>query len=107
AIVAYLSSLDGGAGGTLPTMSWSPIGSSDAVEVSVRFPGTAPAHPTIETLMSMGGGDMHSASYSLVETSDPHLWKTRVDFSMAGPWTLRLLYGDKHLDRAIEVGGSP
>ncbi len=106
AIVAYLSSLDGGRGGMMPILTTKPIPGHDAVIVTVRFPMTVPKSASIVTSMSMGGGAMHGSTTALHQTSDPHVWTARIHFDMAGPWTLRLNYDGKHLTRTIEIGDS-
>ncbi len=106
AIVAYLSSLDGGMGGMMPTLTTTPVAGQDAVVVTVRFPAMIPKSARIVTAMSMGGGAMHGSTTALHPTADPHVWTATVHFTMAGPWTLRLEYGNMHLTQSIVVGDS-
>lgn len=103
-IVAYLSSLDGGGGRPVATLS--PAKPSGSATLTVRFTGTPPAHVEAVPSMQMGGSAMHDAKVTLKATSDPHVWKGTVSFSMAGAWTIDVTYDGKHLTVPVDVAGS-
>jgi hypothetical protein len=56
--------------------------------------------------MQMGAGSMSGAKVALAPTSDPHVWKGLVRFSMGGPWTVDILYDDKKMSVPLNVAGS-
>ncbi len=103
-VVAYLSSLDGGGGQPVATLS--PAKPENHAVLTVRFPGTPPRHVTAVPAMHMGGSGMDSARVTLHPTSDPHVWKGVVSFSMGGPWTIDVVYDGKHLTVPVNVVGS-
>ena len=104
-IVAYLSSLDGGASESGPIVTLSPAKPSDHATLTVRFPGDPPKHVTALPTMKMGAGTMTTAQVVLHPTSDPHVWKGNVTFSMGGPWEIELVYDGKRLTVPVNVGG--
>jgi Cytochrome C oxidase, cbb3-type, subunit III/YtkA-like len=103
-IADYLANLDGGATGSQPTITFSPAHPSDYVLVMVRFPGTPPSHVSAVASMAMGAGPMKSPQVELKPTSDPHVFEGRIEFSMAGSWTVHIDYDGKELDSPIVVG---
>lgn len=103
-IVAYLSSLDGG--GSQPVATLDPVKPGKNAVLSVRFPGTLPKRVTAVPAMQMGGSSMTTAPITLRPTSDPHIWKGNVSFSMGGPWTIDVIYDGKHLTVPVNVPGS-
>lgn len=105
-VVAYLSSLDGGRGGAGPVATLDPAKPSSQATLTVRFPGAAPHRVTAEPAMQMGGSTMRAAKVTLAPTSDPHVWRGKVSFSMGGPWTIDVTYDGKHLTVPVNVAGS-
>lgn len=103
-VVAYLSSLDGGGGRPVATLT--PARPSKSAVLTVRFPGTPPKHVTAVPGMQMGGSTMTTPMVTLHPTSDPHVWKGNVSFSMGGPWTINVVYDGKHLTLPVNVAGS-
>jgi cytochrome c553 len=103
-VVAYLSSLDGG-GGT-PVATVSPAKPSSDATLTVRFPGTPPKHVSAVPSMEMGGSKMSSSRIALLPTADPHVWSGKISFSMGGPWTIDVIYDGKHLAVPVQVAGS-
>lgn len=103
-IADYLASLDGGASQNEPTITITPPHPIDNVEITVRFPGTPPAHVTALATMAMGSMPMHSATVVLKQGGDPHLYTGKIEFSMGGPWTIHVKYDGKQLDQPITVG---
>ena len=105
-IVAYLSSLDGGANSTQPVVTFDPATPVDEATVTVRFPGTPPAGVTVLPIMQMGASTMQTRQITLTQsTSDPHVFTGKVVFSMGGPWTIRVQYDGNQLDVPLTVGG--
>jgi mono/diheme cytochrome c family protein len=103
-VVAYLSSLDGGGGQPVATLD--PARPTKKAVLSVRFPGSPPARVIAVPRMRMGTSTMTTATVTLHPTSDAHLWKAAVIFSMGGPWTIDVIYGGKHLLVPVNVAGS-
>ncbi len=104
-IVAYLSSLDGGAAGSGPTIVLSPENPVTTATLTVRFPGAVPAQVTAAAIMHMGVST-HEYTISLRPASDPHVLSGILRFTMAGPWIVEVRYGSTVIDKPIEVGGS-
>jgi mono/diheme cytochrome c family protein len=105
-IVAYLSSLDGGAVGDKPVVTFDPATPTDVATITVRFPGTPPASVSVLPIMQMGSSTMQTRTVQLQQSaSDPHTFSGRVVFSMGGPWTVRVQYGGQTLDVPLNVGG--
>jgi hypothetical protein len=103
-IVAYLSSLDGGANSSQPTVTFAPDPPTDEAIVKVRFPGTPPKDVSVLPVMQMGGGMMQTRLVHLQQPAhDPHVYVGRIVFSMGGPWTIRVLYEGKTLDVPLTV----
>jgi hypothetical protein len=103
-IVAYLSSLDGGANATAPVVTLSPNPPVDVATITVRFPGTPPKSVTVLPVMQMGTSTMQTRMVQLQPTSDPNVFSGRIVFSMGGPWTLKLQYDGHTMDVPITVG---
>ncbi|HEY5340455.1 MAG TPA: c-type cytochrome [Candidatus Aquilonibacter sp.] len=103
-IADYLASLDGGASQNRPTITITPAHPIDDVEITVHFPGTPPKHVTAVATMSMGSMPMHSPTVVLKQGGDSHLYTGKIEFSMGGPWTIRVKYDGKQLDQPISVG---
>jgi mono/diheme cytochrome c family protein len=104
-IVAYLSSLDGGANATAPVVTLSPNPPVDIATITVRFPGTPPKNVTVLPVMQMGTSTMQTRSVQLQpSTTDPNVFTGRIVFSMGGPWTLKLQYDGKMTDVPVTVG---
>ena len=105
-IVAYLSSLDGGANSTQPVVTFDPAAPVDVATISVRFPGTPPSSVSVLPIMQMGSSTMQTRTVQLQQSStDPHVFTGKVVFSMGGPWTIRLQYDGQTLDVPLTVGG--
>lgn len=105
-IVAYLSSLDGGANSTRPVVSFDPATPVDVATITVRFPGTPPSSVTVLPVMQMGSTNMQTRQVQLTQSaSDPHVFTGRVVFSMGGPWTVRVQYDGQTMDVPLTVGG--
>lgn len=105
-IVAYLSGLDG-AGGTQPTVRFIPAAPGTHSRIEVRFPETPPTKVLVLPRMEMGGMKMGDDSFALhPDAHDPHLFVGTITFTMTGPWIVRIVYGTKHLDVPVTVGGS-
>lgn len=105
-IVAYLSSLDGGANSTQPVVSFDPAKPVDVATISVHFPGTPPKDVTVLPIMQMGSSTMQTRVVHLEPSAtDPNVFTGRVVFSMGGPWTVRIEYDGKTLDVPLTVGG--
>lgn len=79
-IVAYLSTLDGGAAGAgIPIVSFLPEAPSEQATVSVVFQGTPPQHVSALPIMQMGTGSHQTPVVTLQpSTSDPHRFTGRV-----------------------------
>lgn len=104
-IVAYLSSLDGGANNTKPVVTFDPATPTDVATISVRFPGTPPSSVSVLPIMQMGSSKMQTRQVQLQPSaSDPHVFSGRVVFSMGGPWTVRVQYDGQTLDVPLNVG---
>jgi mono/diheme cytochrome c family protein len=104
-IVAYLSSLDGGANSTQPVVSFDPAKPVDVATISVRFPGTPPKNVSVLPVMQMGNSTMQTREVTLTPSAgDPHVFTGRVVFSMGGPWTVRVRYDGQTLDVPLTVG---
>jgi mono/diheme cytochrome c family protein len=104
-IVAYLGSLDGGLGNTLPVVTFSPAAPIDEATISVTFPGTAPASVSVLPVMHMGTGTHHTRQVQLQPSpTDPHTFTGRIEFSMGGPWIVQIEYDGHELDVPLSVG---
>ncbi|HVA34011.1 MAG TPA: c-type cytochrome, partial [Candidatus Baltobacteraceae bacterium] len=104
-IVAYLSSLDGGLEQNKPVVTFVPETPSEYATVSVRFNGTPPSSVTVLPIMHMGATSMQTQAITLQPSpGDPHVFTGRITFSMSGPWTVRIRYGDQTLDVPLTVG---
>lgn len=103
-IADYLAGLDGGASQSQPVISIAPAHPIDYADVTVRFPGPAPQKVTAIATMAMGDMPMKSPQVTFTVTSDPHVYKGRVEFSMSGAWTIHIVYDGKTIDRPIVVG---
>jgi mono/diheme cytochrome c family protein len=103
-VVAYLSSLDGGANGAQPTVTFAPNPPTGEAAITVTFPGTPPKDVTVLPIMQMGNSTMQTRPVHLPRsTQDPHVYTGRVVFSMGGPWTIRVEYDGKTLDVPLTV----
>ncbi|HEV2261772.1 MAG TPA: cytochrome c, partial [Candidatus Rubrimentiphilum sp.] len=72
-IVAYLTTLDGGAANTQPVVTFSPATPTDQATITVVFPGTPPQSVTVLPVMHMGTGTHHTALVQLQRSpNDPH-----------------------------------
>jgi hypothetical protein len=99
-----LSNLDGGGGGARPIASLEPaMPVTDAV-LSVTFPGTPPAGVIALPTMEMGKSTMQTSSVRLQSTSDPRVFTGKVNFTMGGPWVIRIQYDGQSLDLPVQVG---
>lgn len=104
-VVAYLSSLDGGASSTQPVVTFDPAKPVDIATISVRFPGTPPKSVTVLPIMQMGTSTMQTRQVQLQPSAaDPHVFTGRVVFSMGGPWTVRVEYDGQTLSVPLNVG---
>jgi len=104
-IVAYLSSLDGGANNDAPVVTFNPTTPTDEATISVQFPGTPPKDVSVLPIMQMGTSTMQTRLVHLTQSaSDPHTFSGRVVFSMGGPWTVKVQYDGKTLDVPLNVG---
>jgi mono/diheme cytochrome c family protein len=104
-IVAYLSSLDGGLGGTQPVVTFDPSMPTDQATITVRFPGTPPKSVSVLPIMQMGSGTMQTRQVQLKPSADdPHVFTGRVVFSMGGPWVVRVQYDEKTMSVPLNVG---
>ncbi len=102
-IVAYLSGLDGGAAGDRPTITFEPAKPATSTTIIVHFP-TPPREATATAIMQMGRSK-HNVVTQLKPTNDPHVWTGKLEFSMAGPWTIQIEYDGTTIEKPIEVGG--
>jgi hypothetical protein len=102
-VVAYLSRLDGGNG--VPVVTVVPSKNSSDALVSVTFPGAPPPGAQVQGTMEMGGSSMGTGWQPLQKTADPHTLRTKLNFSMAGSWMVRLRYGNPahELDRPVDI----
>jgi cytochrome c553 len=103
-IADYLSSLDGGTTANLPVITIAPEHPDSYADVTVTFTGTPPKSVTAVASMAMGNSSMSSPQVTLEPTSDPHIYTGRLKFSMAGAWTIHIVYDGKTIDRPIVVG---
>jgi mono/diheme cytochrome c family protein len=103
-IADYLISLDGGAAQEQPVITITPDHPSDYADVSIRFPGAPPKSVTAVASMAMGNTPMKSPQVTFKATSDPHVYTGRLQFAMAGAWTIHIVYDGKTIDRPIVVG---
>lgn len=105
-IIAYLTSLDGGANGAQPIVTFDPPTPTDHATITVRFPGAAPANVSVLPIMHMGSSAMPARTVQLRQSaSDPHVFTGTVVFSMGGPWTIRVRYDGQTLDVPLTVSG--
>ena len=71
----------------------------------MRFNGTPPSSVTVLPIMHMGATSMQTQAITLQPSpGDPHVFTGRITFSMSGPWTVRIRYGDQTLDVPLTVG---
>lgn len=104
-IVAYLTSLDGGATGSKPVVTFTPAVPTDLATISVRFAGTPPKSVVAIPAMHMGTQRMPSRAVTLVASpSDPHLFTGRLVFSMGGPWSVEIRYDGHSMTVPLNVG---
>jgi mono/diheme cytochrome c family protein len=104
-IVAYLSSLDGGANSQAPVVTFNPAVPTDEATITVRFPGTPPKDVSVLPIMQMGASTMQTRLVHLTQSaSDPHAFSGHVVFSMGGPWTVKVQYDGKTVDVPLNVG---
>ena len=104
-IVAYLTTLDGGAASDKPVVTFDPAVPVDQATISVRFPGTPPKDVTVMPTMQMGHSTMQTRLVHLTPSaSDPHVFTGKVVFSMGGPWTIDLQYDGKSMTVPLNVG---
>jgi len=103
-IADYLSGLDGGATQDQPVITISPEHPIDYADVTIRFPGAPPKSVTAVASMAMGQMPMNSPKVTFKATSDPHVYAGRIEFSMAGSWTIHIVYDGKTIDRPIVIG---
>jgi len=104
-IVAYLVSLDG-ASGAAPVATLTPQNSLLESTLTVRFPGVPPKAVTAKFSMQMGAISMGGAKVVLKPTSDAHVWRGVVRFSMSGAWTIEVHYDGKTLTVPANVSGA-
>jgi len=102
-VIAYLSNLDGGATGDVPVITFDPAAPVDQATITVKFSTDHPQQVTARATMQMGPTS-HNVDVVLHQTSDPHVWQGVVHFSMGGPWTIHIVYGDKDADIPLNVG---
>jgi mono/diheme cytochrome c family protein len=103
-IVAYLSSLDGGANRTQPTVTFNPNPPNNEATLTVTFHGAPPKSVLALPVMQMGTSTMQTHLVHLQQSSqDPRVYTGRVLFSMGGPWTVRVEYDGKTLDVPLTV----
>ena len=104
-IVAYLTSLDGGANNTQPVVTFDPAQPVDLTTITVTFPGTPPSKVTVLPIMQMGTGTMQTRMITLTQSAtDPHVFSGRVVFSMGGPWTVHIQYDNQRMVVPLNVG---
>lgn len=105
-IVAYLSSLDGGAGGQIaPVVTFDPAVLSSEATISVRFAGAAPQRVAAVAIMQMGNTSMQTKKVDLTPSpSDPKLFSGRLEFTMGGPWVVQIDYDGQTMTVPINVG---
>ena len=105
-IVAYLSTLDGGAGvQSRPVVTFSPESPTTQANISVTFPGTPPKHVTALPTMEMGTMTMQTKSVTLEPSpQNPNVFTGHVEFSMGGPWIVRIDFDGTLLTVPIEIG---
>ncbi|MDE2482774.1 MAG: cytochrome c [bacterium] len=103
-IVAYLSGLDGGASGSRPVVTFDPSPPSLHATISIRFAGAIPNDVHAAAVMQMGSMQMAPVTIALAPTSDPHVLRGSVVFSMGGPWTVHITYGGTTMDVPVTVG---
>jgi mono/diheme cytochrome c family protein len=104
-LVAYISSLDGGASNSVPVVTFNPAVPRDIATISIRFPGTPPKSVTVLPVMQMGTSTMQTRQVMLTQSStDPHTFAGRVVFSMGGPWTVRVQYDGRTMNVPLNVG---
>ncbi|HEX3464671.1 MAG TPA: cytochrome c [Candidatus Elarobacter sp.] len=101
-VVAYLTSLDGGGGRPVATLS--PRNPGKSAVLTVRFPGTPPKHVVAIPVMQMGASSMTTPTVVLHPTGDPHVWTGTVAFSMGGPWTIDVKYDGGLLKLPVTAG---
>lgn len=104
-IVAYLTTLDGGAASDKPVVTFDPTVPIDMATISVRFPGTPPKTVTALPSMMMGKSSMQTRLVHLTQSSsDPHVFTGKIAFSMGGPWTIQLQYDGQTMTVPLNVG---
>ncbi|MGH7738357.1 MAG: c-type cytochrome [Candidatus Tyrphobacter sp.] len=105
-IIAYLSSLDGGAAGTGPTIEIAPENPTTTATVTIRFPGGIPAGVTAVAIMHMGPNSTMQTAISLHPGSDPHTLVGTIHFYMSGPYVIDVRYGSTTIEHPVQVGGA-
>ncbi len=104
-LVAYVSSLDGGANADKPVATFDPATPKDGATITVRFPGTPPKSVVAVPVMQMGKGAMNSDKVVLTPSpSDAHVFTGKLTFGMGGPWIVRLQYDGHTMDIPVTVG---
>lgn len=104
-IVAYLTTLDGGATSDRPVVTFDPAVPVDVATMTIRFPGTPPKDVTVLPVMQMGKSTMQTRPVHLTQsTTDPHVFSGRVVFSMGGPWTVQVQYDGNTMTVPLSVG---
>ena len=104
-IVTYLAGLDGGRSGSSPVATISPATPRAQATLTVHFP-TPPKHATAEAGMTMAQSGMSASKVTLTPTSDPHVWRGVVHFSMGGSWTVVVTYDGKTMNVPVRASGA-
>jgi hypothetical protein len=101
-VAIYLSALDGNGA---PAARLDPPAPKGSALLTVTFPGRIPGDVVALPQMRMGGASMNGTPVALRETADPRVFRGTVSFSMAGPWTIDVIYDGKHLVVPVSAGG--
>jgi len=59
---------------------------------------------TAVATMAVGDRPMRSPHVTFKPTSDPDIFKGRVEFSISGSWTIHITYDGKTIDYPLVVG---
>jgi hypothetical protein len=102
-IVAYLSALDSGTRPSATLRFTKPL----AALLTVRFPGSPPAHVKAVPAMQMGDGAMAGSGITLHPTAGGHVWQGTLVFDMGGAWNVDVTYDGHHLTVPVNVAGTP
>ena len=103
-LVAYLSALDGGTGA--PVVKVVPPKPSTDATVLVTFKGTPPDGAQIEAEMNMGTSTHGTGWLDLTKTGDAHTLGAKVQFTMGGPWTIKVRWPkSKEIELPLTVQG--